>query len=106
MDHDGGEPTSLNGDYDASKDTRFTLMEEVLLLGLKDKEVKWKPHGDDHVLLFLNLTLSSRDTPPSGMTASPPDCAAAFSLSSPCVIRLSWRRWSAAEEASSCGRWC
>lgn len=43
VDHDGGEPTSLNGDYDASKDTRFTLMEEVLLLGLKDKEVKWKP---------------------------------------------------------------
>ncbi|XP_017480580.1 PREDICTED: Golgi phosphoprotein 3 homolog sauron-like [Rhagoletis zephyria] len=38
VDHDGGEPTSLNGDYDASKDTRFTLMEEVLLLGLKDKE--------------------------------------------------------------------
>lgn len=39
VDFDGGEPTSLNGDYDASKDTRFTLMEEVLLLGLKDKEV-------------------------------------------------------------------
>lgn len=35
---DGGEP-AVNGDYDSSKDTRFTLMEEVLLLGLKDKEV-------------------------------------------------------------------
>lgn len=30
----------VNGDYDSSKDTRFTLMEEVLLLGLKDKEVR------------------------------------------------------------------
>lgn len=30
----------VNGDFgDTSKDTRFTLMEEVLLLGLKDKEV-------------------------------------------------------------------
>lgn len=29
-----------NGDYgDSSKETRFTLMEEVLLLGLKEKEV-------------------------------------------------------------------
>ena len=29
-----------NGDYDSSsKETRLTLMEEVLLLGLKDKEV-------------------------------------------------------------------
>lgn len=30
----------VNGDYDSSKETRFTLMEEVLLLGLKDKEVR------------------------------------------------------------------
>lgn len=30
---------SLSGDNDDSKETRFTLMEEVLLLGLKDKEV-------------------------------------------------------------------
>lgn len=28
-----------SGDNDDSKETRFTLMEEVLLLGLKDKEV-------------------------------------------------------------------
>lgn len=28
-----------NGDHDTSKETRFTLMEEVLLLALKDKEV-------------------------------------------------------------------
>ena len=36
---DNEEEPILNGDYDSSKDTRFTLMEEVLLLGLKDKEV-------------------------------------------------------------------
>lgn len=35
IDNDGG---SEDGD---SKETRLTLMEEVLLLGLKDKEVKW-----------------------------------------------------------------
>ena len=34
------EPSVNGGDYDSSKDTRFTLMEEVLLLGLKDKEVR------------------------------------------------------------------
>lgn len=37
---DGGEPAVNGADYDSSKDTRFTLMEEVLLLGLKDKEVR------------------------------------------------------------------
>lgn len=34
---DGGE--SNEGDDGGSKETRLTLMEEVLLLGLKDKEV-------------------------------------------------------------------
>ena len=39
-DEDNGEASGLSPDVDAdSKETRLTLMEEVLLLGLKDKEV-------------------------------------------------------------------
>jgi hypothetical protein len=46
--------------YDAdSKETRLTLMEEVLLLGLKDREVKKKPHQFSlkyyHNLIVLGL---------------------------------------------------
>lgn len=38
---DDDEDTSAGYEIDAdSKDTRLTLMEEVLLLGLKDKEVR------------------------------------------------------------------
>lgn len=39
-DHDENENLEENEEFDAdSKQTRLTLMEEILLLGLKDKEV-------------------------------------------------------------------
>ncbi|KAI7697310.1 Golgi phosphoprotein 3 -like protein sauron [Sarcoptes scabiei] len=38
VNNDNQDHRHSNGDYDTSKETRFTLMEEVLLLGLKDKE--------------------------------------------------------------------
>lgn len=38
-DNNDADDMNQNGDFDSSKETRFTLMEEVLLLGLKDKEV-------------------------------------------------------------------
>ena len=38
-DEHNDDDLNLNADFDCSKETRFTLMEEVLLLGLKDKEV-------------------------------------------------------------------
>jgi len=59
--HVNGESSQPDVDVD-SKDTRLTLMEEVLLLGLKDKEV--------FIHIFINsvLTTSShRDTHPFGM---------------------------------------
>jgi hypothetical protein len=38
-----------NDEYDAdSKETRLTLMEEILLLGLKDKEVSQKSFNEQH----------------------------------------------------------
>lgn len=54
-----------------SKDTRLTLMEEVLLLGLKDKEVR--SMQSHHCLTSLH-----RDTLLFGMTAFRRVCAAAF----------------------------
>ena len=66
---------STNGDYDSSKDTRFTLMEEVLLLGLKDKEV---------CRFFVILPLFClcfgiiRVIHPFGMIAFPPVLEGAF----------------------------
>lgn len=44
-----------------SKETRLTLMEEVLLLGLKDKEVNsqdWKEINSVSTPIFFNLMLS------------------------------------------------
>lgn len=38
--HDDDKKNDKNYDDGDSKETRLTLMEEVLLLGLKDKEVK------------------------------------------------------------------
>lgn len=57
-----------NGDFDSSKETRFTLMEEVLLLGLKDKEVGVinVVRCSDVLIVFVH----HRVTPPSGTTAS------------------------------------
>lgn len=37
---EGANLSEEENDYDSSKDLRLTLMEEVLLLGLKDKEVQ------------------------------------------------------------------
>lgn len=47
-------------DPDDSKDIRLTLMEEVLLLGLKDKEVRQMWCGSAVVSLDLRLSGSSR----------------------------------------------
>lgn len=57
-----------------SKETRLTLMEEVLLLGLKDKEVRWQ-----HLLTFPHVIRTTyRVTRPFGMIAFRAVCADAF----------------------------
>lgn len=59
-------------DDDSDKETRLTLMEEVLLLGLKDKEVCLH-HSSLFFQFFVNIffkyTLLYRDILPFGMIA-------------------------------------
>lgn len=59
------EISNMNGDYDdSSKETRFTLMEEVLLLGLKEKEVSFlhsylNHTSAKHFFVYIRVTLRS-----------------------------------------------
>lgn len=47
-------------DSDGSKDMRLTLMEEVLLLGLKDKEVRTRPRGLEEASYELHWSLFAK----------------------------------------------
>ena len=59
-----------------SKETRLTLMEEVLLLGLKDKEVI---HLITYLIHYSVIdSLSDRVIPPFGTTVSQPDSEVVF----------------------------
>lgn len=60
MDADSSSQNDLNSnptiDEDSDKETRLTLMEEVLLLGLKDKEVCYHfPLPECTIICFLIL---------------------------------------------------
>lgn len=66
-------------DEDSDKETRLTLMEEVLLLGLKDKEVLFTFYlrrfrsSSGVCSSVIELIFLYRGTLPSGMIASVPD---------------------------------
>ena len=64
-------------DSDDDKETRLTLMEEVLLLGLKDREVCWLT-ATITSWYFQNLSFPTRATHPFGMIASHQDYVAVF----------------------------
>lgn len=63
VNNDNQDHRHSNGDYDTSKETRFTLMEEVLLLGLKDKEVSFRIHRFEN---FIKILLFDRAIHHSG----------------------------------------
>ena len=48
------------GENDDEKETRLTLVEEVLLLGLKDREVRYRPYSPidiDNLFIGLHIVL-------------------------------------------------
>ncbi len=71
------DPRDLNDDEEAAEHPKLTLMEEVFLMGLKDRAVssfiRWTRDG--HVLTSCSFT-TSRATSPSGMTTYPTHYAA------------------------------
>ena len=80
------DPRDISESAERSKQPKLTLMEEVLLLGLKDKQVR--PRLPSSPVPFSagdrsanGLTMSfcggNRDTSPSGTTTSHTPCAAA-----------------------------
>jgi hypothetical protein len=76
------DPRDISESAERSKQPKLTLMEEILLLGLKDKQVSKSPflllkpqnRASDFPLLPL---LPKRATSPSGTTTSPTHSAAA-----------------------------
>lgn len=57
------DPRDMNESAERSKQPKLTMMEEVLLLGLKDKQVSRVPHAREHERLLM---VPNRDTCLSG----------------------------------------
>jgi hypothetical protein len=81
------DPRDLGDSADRAKQPKLTMMEEVLLLGLKDQQVR----------LFSSLrgellTDSSRAISRFGTTTYPTLSADASSWNLPCAAALPWRK--------------
>ena len=63
------DPRDISENAERSKQPKLTLMEEILLLGLKDKQVTKETHAQTRTTLML-----ARATCPSGMTISHTPC--------------------------------
>jgi len=81
------DPRDMSESAERSKQPKLTLMEEVLLLGLKDKQVRapllFEPPGLPRPRDDGMPTVTNRATSPSGMTTSRTPSAGASSWSWP-----------------------
>lgn len=78
------DPRDMAESAERSKQPKLTLMEEVLLMGLKDKQVRWRlrPWSGQNGLVILDMAnqecrARNRDTCPFGTITSPTLYAAA-----------------------------
>jgi len=79
------DPRDISESAERNKQPKLTLMEEILLMGLKDKQVGDAPPRQPHrVACILKPPIADmpqRATSPSGTTTSHTPCAAASSSS-------------------------
>jgi hypothetical protein len=95
------DPRDISESAERSKQPKLTMMEEVLLLGLKDKQVRRlrdelsSPLARTHAYASSRrpeLTSHNRATFPFGTTTSPTPSAAASSSSWPSAAASPWKR--------------
>lgn len=85
------DPRDISENAERSKQPKLTMMEEVLLLGLKDKQVRI-PSLRSLFASTLNTRLPIRATFPSGTTISRMPSGAASSSSLHSVAASAWKR--------------